>query len=352
MRRFSFEIRGGAAGLLAVGLLLLVLLAGCDCAEGDVTSAFGPRCDDDVLMEAMEGAQTVLVSDRSNSSIRRFSRISNLNSAVETDLPVSGSLTRLSRPGYLSIHPTTRELIVPDAGIGAVLFFSSISDLEGNTPPQRALIGGATELSGPVQVYVDSSTDELYVLDQANSQILVYQAASSVDGEVAPVRRVGGVASSMNSPNAFFVDSSRERISVLNGNEVLTFNNFRSLNGAPPPAGRFFGAATTFNELTFGTLTSQGSLILVDAGSDQIVAFDSWIFDQSNVAPTRIAAGSNVGISNPGQFELVGNTMYLVDGGSVLVFEDVLNLEGNDFPARRFSGLNPLTQGLQGLVLP
>ena len=317
-----------------------------------MTGAFGPRCDDDELALASTGSGSLLVSDIANSSIREFIGITTLDSTTETDPSLTGSLTRLTRPGYLFVHPTTRKLVVPDQGTSAILFFSDPTEREGNVPPDRILSGPGTELSGPVMVYVDSSTDELYVLDQASSRILVYNDASTVEGEVAPNRRIGGATSAISSPNAFFFRASSEQLSVINPSEILTFESFRTANGDPAPSGRVSGPATTFSNLTFGELTDSGTLILVDSGTDQIISFESWVFDENNTAPTRIIAGNNVGLSEPRQFALLDDTMYLADSGNVLVFADILTLEGNDFPTRRFSGVSPNTQTLQGLVFP
>jgi hypothetical protein len=350
--------------LFIVSLLFLGLFfTGCDCAEGDVTGAFGPQCDEDLNGDGIpdseqsgvggaNGTGTILVSDLSTISIRRFDSISTLDSPTVTDPPLTGGLTQLTRPKYLTTHPTTGELIVADEGTSAILFFKNPTDLEGNVPPSRRLIGSATELVGPVQTFVDPDTDELYVLDTGTSQMLVYESASTIDGPVAPNRRLGGARSSLAMPRAFMFRTGSEQVSIINPDEILTFDGFKTVNGDPPPAGRFGGPATTFSNLTYGTITNEGALIVVDTGLDQIVTFESFVFDRVNEAPTRVVSGNNTGITEPRQFELINGTMYLANGLNVLVFEDVLQAEGNPFPTRVFSGTNPATETLQGLTLP
>ena len=269
-----------------------------------------------------------------------------------TDPLLTGGLTQLTRPKYLNIHPTTGELIVADEGTSAILFFENPSDLEGNVPPSRRLVGAATELVGPVQTFVDPETDELYVLDTGTSQMLVFNGASTIDGPVAPDRRLGGPRSSLAMPRAFMFRTSSEQVSIINPDEILTFDSFKSLNGDPPPAGRFGGPATTFSNLTYGLITGAGALVVVDTGLDQIVIFDTFVFDRVNEAPSRVVSGNNTGIVEPRQFELIDGTMYLANGQNVLVFDDVLQSEGNPFPDRIFSGTNPATETLQGLTLP
>lgn len=338
-------------------ILLLALFAlGCSCSEGDSTSAFGPRCDDSLIDggggTGGGGSGTLLVTDLANSSVRKFTSVSTLNSPTQTEPSLAGGLTRLTRPGYLTIHPSSGELIVPDEGSSAILFFEKPTELSGDLAPKRVLTGLNTQLSGPVQVFVDADSDELYVLDKANSQVLVFSAASTLDGDVAPSRRIGGGGSAISLPSAFIFRPSLEQMVILNPTELLIFENFRSASGSPVPAARFGGAATTITNLSYGELTDSGTLMLCDTGSDQILSFDTWQFDQTNIAPTRFISGNNTSLSEPRQFARVGKTLYLADGGNVLVFEDIDTLEGNNFPSRKFSGLNPNTQTLQGLIFP
>lgn len=343
--------------LIIISVFAFALLSfGCSCSEGDSTSAFGPRCDDSLVQNddgtGGGGSGTILVTDLANSSVRKFTSISTLNSATQTEPPLTGGLTRLTRPGYLTLHPSTGELIVPDEGSSAILFFENPTELTGDVAPKRVLTGTNTQLSGPIQVFVDSTSDELYVLDKANSQVLVFSDASTIDGAVAPIRRIGAGGSSISSPSAFIFRSSPEQLIVLNPTELLIFENFRTANGSPVPVARFGGAATKITNLSYGELTDSGTLLLCDGGSDQILSFDAWQFDQTNVAPTRFISGNNTSLSEPRQFARVGNTLYLADGGNILVFEDIDTLEGNNFPTRKFSGLNPNTQTLQGLIFP
>ena len=335
-------------------LLLTLFLVGCDCADGDATGAFGPRCDDSITdgTSGGTGTGTLVISDRGNSSVRRFSGVSTLESSVATDLPLSGALTQLSRPGYLTVHPNSGDLIIPDEGTNAILFFSEPLTLEGNTPPNRILTGGATEMVAPVQVYVDPDTDELYVLDKGGAQVLIYENASTIEGAVALTRRLTGNGTGIASPNAFCFKLDTEQLSILNPTEIVTFEGFKTINGAPPPSGRVSGAATTFANLSFGVYNSAGDLILTDAGSDSILTYENFVTDQTNEVPTRIVRGSNTGLTEPKQFAFSGSTIYVADGTRIAVFDELSTLEGDPFPDRFFSGTSPATTTITGLLFP
>lgn len=356
--KFRSPSRGRSLRILFLVLLSALCLAGCDCSEGDTTGAFGPRCGDDVTANGVDqagnesdGTGVLLVSDVADSSIRRFNGVSTLEGSIELGISLAGGLTRLTRPQYLTIDPTSNELIVADEGTSAILFFNDVDALRGDLPPTRVLTGPATELVGPVQTFVDTEADELYVLDKALSRVLVFPRASTIEGDVVPIRRLGGPTSGITFPSSFIFRNNTEQLSVLNPTEIVTFESYRSVNGDPPPSGRFGGAATTFSNLAYGLLTDNGSLIVVDSGIDRILTFEDFQSDQFNRAPTRFVEGGNSRITEPRQFVLQGDTMYLANGGEVLVFADISQLDGNPFPTRRFSGLNPNTQTLTGMVL-
>lgn len=338
---------------LIFSLLLIMVLAGCDCSDGDVTGGFGPSCDDDgSTASAADGTGTLIVSDQANSSIRRFTGVSTLDSAQQTDLPLSGGLTQLARPGFLTTHPTSGDLIVPDEAAVAIFFFPNPLTVEGNTPPTRILTGAATEMVAPVQAFVDSTTDELYVLDKGGSQVLIYQNASTIEGAVAPDRRLTGNGTGVTSPNAFAFKVDTEQLTILNSTELLTFEGYKTINGAPPPSGRVTGQATTFANLSYAEYTSSGDLILTDTGTDSILTFVGFVTDQTNEEPTRIVRGSNAGLTDPGQFAFSGDTIYVADATRIAVFDSLSTKEGDPFPDRIFSGLNPVTTSLRGILFP
>ena len=322
-----------------------------------MTTGFGPQCGDSSSSSATDstsgsttGRLRFLVTDQVASSVRRFEGAEDLNSAVSTDLPISGALTRLSNPGYLSSLSGTDEVIVCDRGGAAVLFFANAGTATGNVSPTRVLAGGNTRLSGPVQAFYDATANELYVLDSATSSVLVFGQATSLDGDVAPLRTITGGTTGIASPTSFFFDTANERMTVINPTEVLTFSSFRQAAGAPAPTGRVSGGNTDFTRLSYGEITSTGTLILADTGDQEVLFFESFQSNQNNVAPTRILSGQNTGLGGLGQFFLDSNDdLYIASSSEVLVFESAGTILGNPFPTRRFSGTNPSTQSLVGL---
>lgn len=349
--------------ILWVALLTIFLLApSCGCGPDDVTTGFGPDCGEAEIVTTAGGGSSVgiagssgivLLSDAGAASIREIVGITNADSALATAPALTGNITRLSRPQYLALQTATNDLVVADQGTAAILFFNDPTNAEGNTPPGRILVGPATELVSPVQAYVETTADELYVLDRGSNMVLVYPMASTIDGDVAPVRRIGGANSGINSPASFLFRESSGQMVVINPNEILTFETFTTASGDPAPVGRVGGGGTTFSNLVFAVIDSAGGLIAVDSGTSSILYFESFQFDQSGVAPTRTIVGGNTGIVTPGQFSLTtGGDLYLANGTEVLFFQSVTTLEGNVFPNRRFSAVGPTLQSLRGLLIP
>ena len=343
-------------------LFLLLVFSGCDCSE-DANSAFGPECDDQVVFGATDeaelgedetaviGSGNLIVSDVGSASIRVIEDFTTAEGEIASLLPLSGNNTRLTRPQSISVHPTTQGLIVPDEGDAAILFFGDSSDLSGNQFPSRVLRGSATELLAPVHAVVDSATDELYVLDRGSNRILVFPNASTIDGELVPDRIIGGTTAAFQNPAALMLIPASNRLVVISPSEIFTFDNMDTLSGDPAPVGRVSGANTTFQNLIYGRLTSEGTLILADQGSSSILFFENFQFDQNNAAPTRTLSGNNTGIQRAGQFVLSGGEMYLANGTDILVFNDLGSLEGNPFPIRRIQPTNPAATTVRGLAI-
>ncbi len=348
--------------LLLVFLSLFVVagLLGCDCSEGDTTSAFGPDCgevegeipgDDDDDPNGGDGIArgVLIVSDQGEGSFRRFTEVDSLEGEVATDRPVQGELTRMSRPQFLTMLGD--ELIVCDEATNSILFFENPGSLVGNVPPTRILQGPATRMNAPVQAAVDPETDELWVLNRAGSTLLVFANASEIEGEVAPTRRIEGAATEIRNPSCFQLLPGQDRLLVFNPNQVLTFENMRRLEGAPVPFGRVGGEATQFNNIVYARLSPTGTLITTNAATNAIVFHEQFDPERNAQAPDRVLQGSNTRIQTPGQFVLAADGMYLANGTEVLYFSNLASIEGNPFPTRRFSATNPASAGLRGAVL-
>ena len=119
--------------------------------------------------------------------ISTFARYASGN--VAPDRTIEGQLTRLSRTMHgLAFDAVHDEIIVPVALSGAVLVFKG--DARGNQMPVRIIQGSHTGLIRPQTVEVDPVNGEIVAADSSSRAILVFDRLAN--GDVAPKRKIGG----------------------------------------------------------------------------------------------------------------------------------------------------------------
>ena len=120
--------------------------------------------------------------------ISTFARYASGN--VAPDRTIEGQLTHLSRTMHgLAFDAVHDEIIVPVALSGAVLVFKG--GATGNEMPIRIIQGSHTGLIRPQTVEVDPVNGEIVAADSSSRAILVFDRLAN--GDVAPKRRIGGL---------------------------------------------------------------------------------------------------------------------------------------------------------------
>jgi DNA-binding beta-propeller fold protein YncE len=119
--------------------------------------------------------------------ISAFARYASGN--VAPDRTIEGQQTHLSRTMHgLAFDPVHDEIIVPVALSGAVLVFKG--DARGDQLPVRIIQGSNTGLIRPQTVEVDPVNGEIVAADSSSRAILVFDRLAN--GDVAPKRKIGG----------------------------------------------------------------------------------------------------------------------------------------------------------------
>jgi len=187
------------------------------------------------------------------------------------------------------VNANAPEGVAPPGGGNVEVFAFGAS---GNATPVRVLAGPLTQLSTPVDSFVDGA-GELYVLEEGpysgvNSQPVVLVFAPGATGNVAPIRAISGVgAVTMNLPcETMTRDSVGGHLSVIcddngahvfpvSGNGSAASLQLYSLQDASwsYPIGQFFDAA--------------GNLYVNDGSTNAIFEY----------APPLPASGTNAAIS-------------------------------------------------------
>jgi DNA-binding beta-propeller fold protein YncE len=142
-----------------------------------------------------------------------------MNAAGDTPAlrTISGPKTRLDWPTGLAVDSERGELYVANDMDNSILVFN-VTD-NGDVAPKRMIRGPKTGLGNPTGIWLDSKNDELWAANFMNHSATVYTRSAS--GDVAPKRtiRSGPVdqpALGIGNPHPVAYDTKREQILVPN----------------------------------------------------------------------------------------------------------------------------------------
>ena len=111
---------------------------------------------------------------------------------------IQGSRTRLNFPLDVALDTASNQLVVVNSGDDSILFFDR--NATGDVAPVRILKGPATNIISPSGVAVDLKRNELWVTTWDNHTATVFPR--SAEGNVAPLRSIR--TASMGSPGTGF----------------------------------------------------------------------------------------------------------------------------------------------------
>lgn len=101
------------------------------------------------------------------------------------------------------------ELYLADQSEEGVFVIATVSSIDGMVAPARHIAGAATQLVGPSQASYDLANDRLVVIDADADDVKVFDAASTLDGDVAPSRIIGGTLLPIVYPYGGYLDPSQ-----------------------------------------------------------------------------------------------------------------------------------------------
>jgi hypothetical protein len=95
------------------------------------------------------------------------------------------------------------SIYVSNTSANSILRFANASAASGNVVPNGTISGSATQLTSPQYLAADVSNDRLYVANLGASSVLVFEAASTKTGNVAPSQSLSGSNTGLASPVEF-----------------------------------------------------------------------------------------------------------------------------------------------------
>ena len=290
-----------------------------------------------------------------NSGMVRFNNALSATGNIVPVATVTGSTTTLSAPQHLLVDPTGDRLFVANAGASSILVFESASTINGNVAPTRTISGSATLLSAPHDLAIDPINNLLYVAD--GTQILVFQSASTITGNIPPVHNIGmGFAV---SAMALDVTNNRLYVADTSGNTIDRLEGASLQNGAAVVAASIAGPNTGLAHPAGLALDSAGRLIVANAAAPSLTMFSSAATATGNVTPAASVSGTGTQLAGPDQIVLnptnANGELYVADklAGAILIFGNVNTINGATPPQRTISGTSTTlaANGVNGVAL-
>lgn len=106
-----------------------------------------------------------------------------------------------------------------------ILVYDNANTREGTSSPDRLISGGLTQLNQPNSngLFIDAKNDKLYVTNRGNHSILVFDNASTLDGNVAPEQVIS--YEGMVHPEGIFVRKNRIYVADVFNQYVFVFDS-------------------------------------------------------------------------------------------------------------------------------
>ncbi|MBI3802396.1 MAG: beta-propeller fold lactonase family protein [Nitrospirae bacterium] len=171
--------------------------------------------------------------------------VSAFDSAVTADGDLSPSRhfpETLAGPTGLFLDPTTDTLYVANTGQNAVLIFEHASTLRppvGLTSPTRMISGPQTRLQRPSALFYDTVQQRLYVANEGDSSVVVFHASCAtsalLNGNIPPCKVIAGPSTAIHSPKALALDTGKDILYLSNtqADNLLAYDQATSRGGAP-----------------------------------------------------------------------------------------------------------------------
>lgn len=205
---------------------------------------------------------------------------------------------------------------------GSVLIFDLAAN--GNVAPLRTIGGSNAGLNIPYGIAVNSSN--IFVVCQGDNSIRIFNLNDS--GNVAPVRTISGSNTGLNAPMQVAVDTNYIYVTNYFGNSVTVYNLADSGNVTPVRTLSLSGPV--------GITIDSSYIYVANNWGQGIVKYN--LTASGNATPASTLTGSNTTLSRPQSVTLSGTAMFVGNYGnnSILVFNAAD--AGNVSPLRTISG--------------
>jgi hypothetical protein len=240
----------------------------------------------------------LFVTNGGGDTVTVYARTANGNMApIRT---ISGGATGLSTPRGLAVDTVNSELAVANSLNPPSITVYALT-ANGNVAPLRTISGAATGLTvETVGLAVDTVNNEFFVTIGASSGPSVLVFSRTANGNVAPLRTISGAATGLVVPYGVAVDTVNNEVAVANlsGSSVTVYA--RTANGNVAPLRTISGAATGLSGpigLAVDTVNNELAVVNNIIGNSSVTVYTRTA--NGNVAPLRTLQGAATGFNIP-----------------------------------------------------
>jgi len=235
------------------------------------------------------------------------------------------------------LEPAKMLLYVLDNGNKAIYVFEGVDTLDGPQDPAKTLSGDNTLLSNPTAIVVNGLKDVLFVSDANQDQVLVFRRASTLEGDVVPFQKFPAGT----HPFRMSLDNVNDRLYVYNldENTILVWDE-ASLRPDGTPPDRIWRIAFTASAIF---IDQQRDLLYVGApGENAVLVYSQASRSIGDRTPVATISDSETMLTRLDSLteNIDNDILYVVDSinPSVEIFDNASTLNGDIMPDRVLEG--------------
>jgi 6-phosphogluconolactonase (cycloisomerase 2 family) len=277
------------------------------------------------------------VMNQSTNTLLRFDNAFTANGSPPPAATIKGSATTINGATFMTLDTAHDSLYIANTQDLSIIIYDGISTKNGNVAPSRTISGA---LTFPTDVSLDKVRNLLYVAD--GTDIFVYASASTANGTPAPARNL-----TVNfGVSALFIDGTSDRLYLAdqNGSAIAVYDHASTLASGQITANRAVQGATTQLALPTGVqVDGAGRLVVSNFSPPSITIYANAATADGDIPPVAQIAGTNTGLSTPNQIfvDTTGTgTLYNADPGAsrVAMWSNLNTANANVQPTRTISG--------------
>jgi hypothetical protein len=223
-------------------------------------------------------------------AIERFvGRASTINGSVGGVGVLTGTQTQIVNPNGLAVD-VQRDIVYVSEDSGKLLVFRDVKNINGNVPPSAVITSGVS--NAPLNLFLDEETDTLYLANEGDASVSIFENASTLATGNGPSRVLQGLLTTLVGPRSVLVDRGRDILYVgdidANPPAICVFANASTINGNVAPVRRIAGGNTNLGSFFDMALHPQrNELYVANNDPPSILVFSGASSADGDVAPDR-----------------------------------------------------------------